>query len=519
MHRSRSARASATTSAARALLVAAVLASLPSGVAYAAPSGVAYAAPAGPVPSARSAALPSQAPATRQADWTKGQWWIDATKLRQRHAQGITGKGVTIALVDGPVNTAIPELKGRDVRPTWSACGDRWKKAGPLTADGPLDETSFHTTSMAALLVGSGVGTGPGGAGILGVAPDATLRTYAVFNTTDRSYGQNLMCDLKQMPAMIDRIVADGADVVLVPLTLPANSGEFRAALNRAINRGVIVVSGGGNNGPSTPPMPPGDLPGVLVVGGIDRDAKILPHSPTSLTHSWEEAQLVAPGAGGDDIHLVAPASDILGGGLQGGVWDSDVLQSGTSGASAIVVGQLALMKQRWPKATSNQLLYSLLRLANRRPGAVVWEPRGGFGTSSFESTLTVDPTVLPDVHPFYASLADVMSDHPVKPFIPEAVDGNGSLLKAPVPSVTSPSTARTKAPDPAAAPVTTPVTAAAVAGSSGGSNGSGGTGVLVPAGIGALVLLGAGGWLLRSRGRSGVHVDVVSPVQGREDR
>ncbi len=102
---------------------------------------------------------------------------------------------MTIALLDGPVATGIPELQGQDVRPTASLCDrDLWRSWGPTTPDGPLDETSFHTTSMAALLVGSGKGNGPDGVGVLGVAPGATLKTYAMFNTVDPAAHQNLDC-------------------------------------------------------------------------------------------------------------------------------------------------------------------------------------------------------------------------------------------------------------------------------------------------------------------------------------
>jgi len=187
------------------------------------------------------------------ADWQAGQWWVAKSKLKERHAQGLTGKGVNIALIDGPVSTSIPELVGQDVRPTFSTCGTR-EEAGPVTPDGPLNDTSFHPTSMAALLVGNGKGTGPGGAGITGVAPGATLRTYAIYNTSDPSKNQNLMCDLAAMPALIDRVVADGADIVEIPVTIQGWSDTFRAAVNRAIAKGVVLVSGAGNDGPATRP-------------------------------------------------------------------------------------------------------------------------------------------------------------------------------------------------------------------------------------------------------------------------
>lgn len=379
------------------------------------------------------------------ADWQAGQWWVDKSKLRERHAQGLTGKGVNIALIDGPVSTSIPELVGQDVRPTFTTCDETKKDDGPVTPDGPLNETSFHPTSMAAVLVGNGKGTGPGGAGITGVAPGATLRTYAIYNTADPSKHQNFMCDPTAMPALIDRVVADGADIVEIPVTLKGYSDKFRAAVNRAIAKGVVLVSGAGNDGPGASPMPPADQTGVLVVGGFTSDLMVYPGNPTSSSPNWESASSDTKSR--YEIHLLGPATNILGGSVVNGRWQSNQLQNGTSGASAIVVGQFALMKQKWPKATNNQLLTSLLRNANRVPGEPVWTPRGGFGTSSFENTLTTDPSGYPDVQPIYGTLSNVFSDHPVAQFMPLAVDSDGHLITAPpTTSVTTPTTPTTPA-------------------------------------------------------------------------
>jgi hypothetical protein len=387
------------------------------------------------------AGVPVVAPAGSLADWRRGQWWVEATKLKVWHEQGLTGTGVTIALLDGPVSTRIPELEGQDVRATATLCDrDQWRSWGPTTPDGPLNETSFHTTSMAALLVGSGKGNGPGGVGVLGVAPGATLKTYAMFNTVDPAAHQNLDCWGPGLAAFVDRIVADGVQIIQIPVSLDVMGDEIQAAFNRAIAKGVVLVAASGNGGPASKVMSPGGNAGVLVVGGIQPDGKVLATNPTSTLDNWDQARSFD---GQYNIHLVAPGADIVGGGLApGNRWDSAVLQSGSSGASAIVAGQLALMKQKWPQATGNQLLYSLLRSARRPDGSPVWEPRRGFGTTSLETTLTTDPGGYPDVMPIFASMGNVLSDQPTPPFIPQAVGSDGLLPDA---SATSGSPAATQ--------------------------------------------------------------------------
>ena len=279
----------------------------------------------------------------------------------------------------------------------------------------------------------------------------------------DPAAHQTLDCWGPGLSAFIDRIVADGAQVIQIPVSLDVTNDEMQAAFNRAIAHGVIVVAASGNGGPLRKVMSPGGYQGVLVVGGMQPDGKVLATNPTSTVDDWDQARTFDVQY---NIHLVAPGSDVVGGGLtRGNRWDSAVLQSGSSGASAIVAGQLALMKQKWPNATSNQLLYSLLRSARHPDGSAVWERRRGFGTTSFEATMTTDPTVYPDVMPIFGSMGNVMSDQPTPPFIPLAVGSDGFLPDAPS-AASGPGSASgaanpgsaTAAPDAQAAPAQTPV-------------------------------------------------------------
>ena len=72
--------------------------------------------------------------------------------LDTARAKGYTGKGVTIALIDGPVDTSAPELKGANITDK-SRC----------TIEAASDSRS-HGTAMASFLVSRDYG----------VAPDAT---------------------------------------------------------------------------------------------------------------------------------------------------------------------------------------------------------------------------------------------------------------------------------------------------------------------------------------------------------
>ena len=80
---------------------------------------------------------------------------------------------------------------------------------------------------------------------------------------------------------------------------------------------------------------------------------------------------------------------------LQTGASDSVF---GTSVASPIVAGFLALAKQRWPQATSNQLLQLLVKTGlNPDHG---WNKYAGFGGIDPGAMLNTDPSQFPDENP-----------------------------------------------------------------------------------------------------------------------
>ena len=97
----------------------------------------------------------ARAPA-HAADPITTQEYFSYYHLDTARQKGYTGKGVTIALIDGPVDTSAPELAGANITDK-SRCTI---EASPAEAR--------HGTDMATLLVSP----------YTGVAPDATLYAY-----------------------------------------------------------------------------------------------------------------------------------------------------------------------------------------------------------------------------------------------------------------------------------------------------------------------------------------------------
>ena len=71
--------------------------------------------------------------------------------------------------------------------------------------------------------------------------------------------------------------------------------------------------------------------------------------------------------------------------------------EHGTSYSTPMVSGALALAKQRWPKATGNQLIESLIRTAQ---GTGRWEQQTGWGSLDAKALVAADPAGYPDKNP-----------------------------------------------------------------------------------------------------------------------
>ena len=97
-------------------------------------------------------------PSSARADDTiTTQDYVSYYKLDQARAKGYTGQGVTIAMIDGTVDTSAPELAGANIT-VKTPCAYKEDNA-----------SKTHATVIASILVSKNYG----------VAPDATLIAYS----------------------------------------------------------------------------------------------------------------------------------------------------------------------------------------------------------------------------------------------------------------------------------------------------------------------------------------------------
>ena len=351
--------------------------------------------------SAGALLLGAAAPASAATD--DGFWYADVLDLETVHAGGVRGGGVTIAVIDGQINTAIPTLAGADItvrEPSFCHSESGEPLPAETTALSPTQPTE-HGTNVVAMIVGTGEGYS-GQTSLTGIAPDATILYYASYTTAiddsvdcgSESGGANIDSQAQALTEALDA----GADIVSMSFTGGA-SPDFVSALARAFREGVPVVAGLKN---SSEFRLLGDMPananGAIGVQAAGPDGGIQQTDGTD--NADAKTDVVAPGLG---ITIQGSAT--------AGSWEEQSTADGTSLATPLIAGALALVKQRYPDTTGNQLIQSLIRNTSGTPDHEPdYDPAQiyGYGLVSLENLLSIDPTGYADLNPLIRETPDV---------------------------------------------------------------------------------------------------------------
>ncbi|MFF5174376.1 type VII secretion-associated serine protease mycosin [Micromonospora sp. NPDC000089] len=276
------------------------------------------------------------------------QWHLQYLRISQAHRIS-QGQGVTIAVVDTGVEPH-PDLvrnllPGEDAVPGGS--GD-----GRQDADG-------HGTGMSGLISAHGHN---GNGGALGIAPKAKI--CPIRFKIKENFGR-----VDDMSVAIRSAVRRDVDIISISAGYP-DTPSLQEALSEASQADILVVASAGNVPVSSGIEYPAAYPGVLSVGGVDRNGN---HAAVSVT--------------GSKIDVVAPAVDIYSTSIDGKYRKG----TGTSDATAIVAGAAALIRSKYPNLSADQV-------ANRiKATAVDKGPPGkddeyGYGVIDIVAALTADP-------------------------------------------------------------------------------------------------------------------------------
>jgi subtilisin family serine protease len=289
------------------------------------------------------------------------QYWLQEYGISQ--AWSITrGAGVTIAIIDTGVDATHPDLQG--------AIAGGTDVSGIGSPDGltPVGLSSEHGTMVASLAAGRGHGRDEG---VIGSAPEANILSVSM-----SFQGTAIPAD-EQIAEAVRWAVDRGADVISLSLT--RNTREWPVSWDKAFGyaerNDVVVVAAAGNRSAGTEVVgAPATMPGVLTVGGVDRAGF------ASATASSQ----------GITIGVMAPSEDLVGAypGDRYAEW------AGTSGATPIVAGIVALVRAAHPSLDAanviNRVLTTATPVTSTRP-----DPLYGYGlVDAYQAVVADVPSV-----------------------------------------------------------------------------------------------------------------------------
>lgn len=259
--------------------------------------------------------------------------------------RGITGKGVTIAVIDSGVARGSSAFAGR-LSPDSTGFAQTVARCATCTpetvAPFSIDDRVGHGTSVAAIALGA-----RDGSGTQGMAPDATLLALKIvapdLTATSRPLPEGTAPNALLIPAALRYAVGKGAFVNVLALDGAAENSlasDLHAAMNevRAADRLVVQALPNSDDGVST---------GIAqaLVGSDRNNAKWFLYAVAVDVSGNPRAGNGDPGALADRM-LAAAGNGVTTIDASG----ATTTVSGNSFAAPAVAGAAALLKQYWPQ-------------------------------------------------------------------------------------------------------------------------------------------------------------------------
>lgn len=312
-------------------------------------------------------------------------------------AEGYTGKGRTVAVIDSGVDRFHPFLTGKVVSEacyTDRACPGDGSSSTATNAGRPCSAADCdHGTHVAGIVAGRLP------SGLSGIAPDAQIIAIQVFTPISSSQSYANMSDVLKG---LERVYAlkDSFDIAAVNMSLgsevtfsstcDSSLPAMAAAIDQLKAAGIATVVSSGNGGVTNGLSFPACISGAISVGSVyDRDMGTCSFSG------------ITPGPSGTDVvacysnsagmlSLLAPGSLITASVPNGGY----EAKHGTSMAAPHVAGAFAVLSEKAPTASVPELLSALQTTGKR-----VTDYRNGRTTPRIDvktalDTLNTDPGI-----------------------------------------------------------------------------------------------------------------------------
>lgn len=262
------------------------------------------------------------------------------------HDKGYEGEGITIGIIDTGVS-----LHNDLVEPQNRIIGF---KDFINYRETPYDDNG-HGTHVAGIIGGNGFSSR---GRYVGVAPKANI---LAIKALDRNGGGSTSKVIEAISYIIESKDIYNTKIINLSIGTPANSkcenDPLCKAVDMAIEAGIVVVVAAGNSGPSKGTiLSPGTNKNVITVGAVDD--KRTPDTSDDTIASFSSRGPTLDGLQKPD--LVAPGVSINS--LSNTKLDSYVPLSGTSMATPLVSGSLALLFNKYGSLTPKQAKSILMK-------------------------------------------------------------------------------------------------------------------------------------------------------------
>ena len=293
------------------------------------------------------------------------------------HGQGMTGRGVRVAVLDTGIDIDHPAFAGRIVAENCFVTLAPGCPPGPHRAD----DDHGHGTNVGGIVAMGRFESAEG------IAPRVEIVAVKVMNNHNRFITSDLLAALDWLIGRADVRVANlslGTDTLYAGAcdTADAATEALAAAIGALRAQGTLVVAASLNNGSAARMTAPACVRHTVAVGAVYdmaigaqgygpcRDGTTAPNQIACFSNGNAELDLLAPG--------VAVLSAGRGGHLS--------TFTGTSQAAPHVAGAIALLAERSPRLSPDQIEAAL-----RHGGVPVTDPRNGVTTPRLDIAKAIE--------------------------------------------------------------------------------------------------------------------------------
>jgi serine protease AprX len=318
---------------------------------------------------------------------------------------GYYGRGVDVALIDSGVNTSVPGvdqgnvIQGPDF--SFESQGGYGPNANPALQH---TDTFGHGTHLASIIAGRDASfTMPAGTSasaplkfpvgyytdtnqFMGIAPLSRVISLKVADA-------NGATDVTQVMAAVDWVIKHAHDrgvnirVINLSYGLDPSDPMARDALSYVVEQawqaGIVVVAAAGNAGRATSAKDPGLMSpaytrSVLAIGALDANLSGANYSSGSSSKNMRLPDVSVPGSSliglhnpgsTEDTEIIDQCAKGMASPVLGPLWQGEgrfLKGSGTSQASALASGAIALMLSRNPELTPDGVKQLLRQTAGK---------------------------------------------------------------------------------------------------------------------------------------------------------